>query len=102
MTCDHNQRTRYTNGFQCNDKCGQWFPKDSPTYRKGEYMSSLWMYLHNVGIDLRANNIDDTAVMAMKDEIGIDIDHDNYEELITKAEALIKRTKLIEIIQGTN
>lgn len=98
MTCSHNKRSRSTTGFQCTDECGQWFSKDSPTYRKDEYMSSLWMHLHNTGIYLRTNDIDDTAIVAMKDEIGIGIKHDNYEELITKAEALIKRTKLIEIV----
>lgn len=44
----HNNRCRTTTGFYCED-CGQFFPKDSPTYQRYEYPSSLWCVIHNIG-----------------------------------------------------
>ena len=46
----HNQRCRYTHGFHCED-CDTFFPRESPTYRRHEEISSLEMVIHNIGCD---------------------------------------------------
>jgi len=90
--CVHNERSRYTHGFQCND-CDTFFPKESPTYRRCEYLNTLWMRLHNIGVDFhragRKGTLEDDEVRKMRDKIGIGIKHDNYEELIAEAEIMI-------------
>ena len=87
--CSHNQRCRYTHGFYCED-CNTFFKKDSPTYRSGELLSSIWMVLNNINVDLfRAGEAKDEEVKKMKDKIGIGIVHDNYEELIEDAEVIM-------------
>ena len=89
--CIHNQRCRYTHGFYCED-CETFFDKDSSTYRSGELLSSIWMTLHNINVALVRSGKDANAVItAMRDKIGIDIEHDNYEELITEAEFVMAR-----------
>jgi len=92
MNCDHNHRNRFSDGFFCED-CGIFFQKDSPTYRKTELLSDIYLVLHNVnakryqaGLPL----IDE--IKTMLEEIGINKKHDNdYEELIAKAEVLMSR-----------
>jgi hypothetical protein len=87
--CEHNQRCRYTHGFFCED-CGEFFGKDSPTYRSGEYLSTLWMVCHNINASaLQAKKPEVPEALAMRDKIGIGIRHKNYEEIIAEAEALI-------------
>jgi hypothetical protein len=100
MSCTHNNRTRYTDGYRCTepDGCGLWIEAASPEYRQDEYMSTLWMKLNNVGVDLREQGKADNKIMAMKRDIGIGIKHENYEELITKAETLIREQRLINLI----
>ena len=94
--CTHNRRTRYEYGFQCDDKCGEFFHEDTPTYRKDEYLSSLWMALHNINAGRGKQGqgvIDD--VLKMRDKIGIGIKHENYEELIKDAEAILNKHRSI-------
>lgn len=87
--CTHNQRRRYTHGFFCED-CGEFFAKDSPTYRSDEYLSSLWMACHNLNATaLQAGKPEVPEALAMRDKIGIGIKHENHEELITEAEAML-------------
>ena len=89
--CIHNQRTRYTDGFFCKD-CSTFFGNDSPTYRSGELMSDLWMVLNNINVGLsRGGQERDPEVSAMIDEIGICVAHENYEEIITKAEKIMNK-----------
>jgi len=91
MKCIHNHRCRYTDGFYCED-CNTFFGKDTPTYRSGELLSSIWMVLHNINVDrVRAGNVVDVDVLSLKDEIGIGIGkkHENFEELISKAEIIM-------------
>ena len=88
MTCDHNTNiTRYTNGFQCED-CDAFFGVDTPTYRSGEYLSSIWMVLHNINASSKERCAD---VSTMMDKIGIGIKHTNYEELIEEAEVIMTK-----------
>ena len=47
-TWPHNNRCRYTIGFQCED-CGAWFPVESIGYKRHEYPSTLWMAIWNLG-----------------------------------------------------
>ena len=84
--CEHNQRTRYTTGFQC-ENCDTFFPKNSPTYRADEYINTLWMSVHNVNAKaLQAGLPEIPEAIKLRDEIGIGVKHINYEEVITKAE----------------
>lgn len=97
MNCIHNERTRYNTGFQCNDECGLFFPKDSPIYRKDELLSTMWMILHNINVDRsREDKPEDKEAQILKDEIGIGVKHENYEELISRAEIIIKKHRLDE------
>ena len=51
----HNQRCRYTHGFQCDD-CGTFIPKDSEEYLRTEGLSDYWMSIHNIGVYFRREN----------------------------------------------
>lgn len=88
--CVHNKRKRYSNGYYCND-CSRFISKDSPEYRQGELLSSIWMVLWNINAERRQNKLppfDDVAQLV--EEIGIGKRHENYEDLISKAEALME------------
>jgi len=89
--CIHDARTRGTEGFFCRD-CDQYFHKDSPTYRSGELLSSLWMALNNISVgSFRAGKGDIREALDMKAKIGIGVAHDNYEDLISEAEGLLAK-----------
>jgi len=89
LGCIHDARSRDTGGFYCRD-CKEYFRKDSPVYRSGELLGSLWMVLHNINVDLRrAGKHEDPSVSAIQDKIGIGVRHNNYEELIAEAEAIM-------------
>ncbi len=91
MACIHNDRERYTHGYHCHD-CDTFFHKDSPTYRSSELLSSIWMVLHNINVDLvRAGKESDTNITKMKDRIGISQDHKDYEEIIKESEILMAK-----------
>lgn len=91
MTCIHDQRTRYTHGFFCDD-CHTFFGEDSPTYRSDELLSSIWMVLHNINVKrFRASLPIDQEIADLKEEIGIDKKHDNYEDMIKRAEIAMKK-----------
>lgn len=88
---DHNSRTRYTDGFWCED-CKEWFSKSSPTYRSGELLSSIWMVLNNINAQrFRDGEEEDAEIAALKKEIGIGLEHDNYEDIISRAEPLMTK-----------
>lgn len=88
--CVHNQRCRYTDGFYCED-CQEFFPKDSPTYRAGEYLSSLWMACHNINAKaLQAGRPEVTQALFMRDKIGIGRVHADHESLIAEVEAFLR------------
>jgi hypothetical protein len=87
---EHNRRFRFTNGYFCED-CQTFFPKDSPTYRRTELLSQIWCVLNNINCDRER---EDLAVTKMMEEIGIGENHDHdYEELISKAEVVMKKYK---------
>ena len=89
--CVHNHRMRFTTGFFCED-CGQFFAKDSPTYRSDEYLGTLWMACHNVNAAaLQAGKPEIPEAIAMRDKIGVRKKHANYEELIAEAEAFLAK-----------
>ena len=91
--CRHNNRYRWTNGFHCRD-CDTFFPKDSSTYRSDELLCSIWMVLNNINVELgRAGEAIDQEVAEMKELIGIDKIHNNYEDLISQAEIVMERYK---------
>lgn len=91
MECMHNKICRYTDGFQCRD-CGTFFSNDSPTYRSGEMLTSIWMVLNNINVKRsRAGMSKDPEVSNMKGEIGIGIKHNNYEDLITRSEVIMAK-----------
>lgn len=87
--CPHNQRCRYTSGFYCED-CKTFFPKDSPTYRAEELLVTLWCALHNINArSVRGGGPEIADALAMRDKIGINKQHDDYEALILEAENVI-------------
>ena len=89
--CIHNARVRSTKGFYCRD-CEEFFNKDSPTYRSGELLSSIWMVLHNINAARGRGNLEYFEdVTQLKEEIGLGKKHDNYEELISKAEVIMRK-----------
>lgn len=89
--CKHNDRTRYTTGFHCND-CNTFFSKNSPTYRSDELLSTIWMVLWNINVERRRAKQDiSSKITTMLDKIGIGIKHNNYEELITEATFIMNR-----------
>lgn len=90
--CIHNQRCRWTHGFQCED-CNTFFPLESPTYRRSEYLGTCWMALHNVNSRRHRAKVDPHADVAeLCDRIGVGQDHfDDYEELIGEAEAMLAK-----------
>lgn len=51
----HNQRTRYTTGYQCNE-CGMWVAKDSDEYQITERVSDCQIALHNIQAWCRRND----------------------------------------------
>lgn len=91
MECIHNARARSTEGFFCED-CNTFFGNDSPTYRSGELLSSIWMVLHNINVSFyRAGEKTSEEIVNMKNKIGIGVAHENYEELISEAEILMSK-----------
>ncbi len=89
--CQHNQRCRYEHGFYCED-CKTFFGKDSSTYRKGELLFSIWMVLNNINVDeYRAGRKPIIEVENIQEKIGINKQHENYEELITEAEIILAK-----------
>lgn len=89
--CQHNQRCRYTHGFYCED-CKTFFPKDSPTYRSGELLKSIWSVLHNINAErIQVGDPEIAEVLTMKNKIGIGKKHDDYEALIAEAEIIMKK-----------
>lgn len=69
--CDHNRVCRHTDGFHCYE-CDTFYGMDTPTYRSGELLTSIWMVLNNINADLhRAGKDRDSNVDRMKDKIGI-------------------------------
>jgi hypothetical protein len=53
----HNNRGRYTDGFQCED-CGNFYPKGSEDYTRYEYLSTLRFVIHNIKVSYIRNNRD--------------------------------------------
>lgn len=51
----HNARTRYTTGYFCRD-CGSFIERDSLLYFMTEQVGSIWMAIHNRGVDFRRGN----------------------------------------------
>lgn len=85
--CRHSHRCRYGDGFKCED-CGRFIERSSPEYRRDEEMSNAWCELHNLPIHHPESAIEATS---LRDEIGIGIDHDNYEELLSRAQSLLSK-----------
>lgn len=91
MECIHNNRSRYTHGFHCED-CNTFFPKNSSTYRSGELLRSLWIVLHNINVLRYGKNLpEDIEVTEMKNKIGIKLEHIDYEGIISEAEKIISK-----------
>ena len=90
MECIHNNRACYKNGFYCED-CNTFFSKDSPTYRRDELLSSIWMVLHNINAKKVREGSHAIDALMMRDKIGIGIDHENYQDLIEEAEKIMEK-----------
>ena len=90
-TCVHNARCRYSHGFYCED-CNTFFAKDSPTYRSGELLGSIWCVLNNINANsIQAGGPRIEDALDMMNKIGIGLKHANYEELIAGAELVMKK-----------
>ncbi len=91
IQCIHNNRTRFPDGFHCSD-CSKFFSKDSSVYRKEELLVLLWMALNNVHVRIaRASNAPSSDALIMREKIGIEGNHENYEELIAEAESILAK-----------
>lgn len=91
MNCIHNQRSRYTSGYYCRD-CRVFFDANSPTYRSGELLDSIWMVLNNINAErVRAKEPKIKEVADLKEEIGIGLKHKNYEDIIQRAEIVMSK-----------
>lgn len=91
MTCRHNQRCRYTDGFYCED-CETYFHKDSPIYRSSELLSSIYFALHNINAQrLQDKQLPYEDVKCFLDMLGFGKKHENYEELIVEAKTLLSK-----------
>ena len=88
---NHNQQCLFTHGFYCED-CRTFFPKDSPTYRKGRLLESIWTVLHNINAkSLQAGGPPIEDAIAMRDKIGVGQKHEDYEALIAEAEIIMAK-----------
>jgi len=94
----HNARCRYSNGFLCED-CGEFFPKDSPTYIRYELPMDLWMVVHNIGVDLvRAGKTRPEIIRTICDKLnGVSDDDDQNRREAVLNEAL----RLIAVCRKT-
>ena len=91
IICNHNQRCRYTHGFYCED-CDTFFSKESEAYRQDELLGNLYLGLHNINADSHISGHGDIKeIVDMMDKIGIGIKRENYEELISETEAIMKK-----------
>ena len=89
--CIHNARSRYTHGFYCRD-CATFFEKSSAVYRKEELVKSIYMVLNNINAPLlREGRAGHKDVADMKEEIGIGKTHENYEDIIFRAEKIMSK-----------
>ena len=87
--CDHNQRTRFTAGFYCED-CKTFFAACTAEYRSSELLFSIRLTLHNLNVERHRNGLTplpDISAMAEK------LKHasDDYESLVAEAEAVMQR-----------
>ncbi len=92
MSCTHNQRTRYTYGFYCED-CDNFFGLDTPDYRYDEYIWSLDFVVNNMIVDLkRANKKIPSDMCYIFDRLEHATEGSIADEkLVVDAEALIKK-----------
>ena len=49
--CDHDSRTRYDIGFQCNERCLRFFSRDTIEWKRSDGLSELWCAIHNYMAD---------------------------------------------------
>ena len=88
LHCDHNHRCRYTHGFYCEDYNKSSNQSDIPAMN----YYTLWMVMHNINADsIQKGGPEIKDALAMRDKIGINIKHDDYEKLIDEAEVVMKR-----------
>lgn len=89
MMCSHNQRTRYTHGFLCED-CDTFFSESTTTYRSTELLSTLWMVLNNIHVEVhRRDGVGVPKALLLRNKIGIGIEHEDFEDLIKEAESIM-------------
>jgi hypothetical protein len=90
-TCPHNQRSRFTHGFFCKD-CNTFFENGSDVYRSGELLSSIWMVLHNINVHSVRDGMGEAEdALYMRNKIGIGLQHDDYEGIISEAEIVMEK-----------
>ena len=88
----HNNRTRYSSGYYCRD-CDTFFPKSGPTFQRTEYLTDLWMALHNINAIRLQKKLEELPdVKAARDAIGLGPNRvGDYRELIKLAEETLAR-----------
>ena len=65
--CDHNRRSRWTNGFQCNDVCKKWIGENDDEYLE-ELISNYYLGLRNTRIDMTKNNQNTKEIEVLEKE----------------------------------
>ncbi len=87
--CTHNNRCRYTHGYHCED-CNTFISKDSVYFRKHDLLNQYSMVLHNINAERGQKGlVYITAVKELQNLIDSKDVHDNYEQLIALAEAMV-------------
>lgn len=87
--CTHNNRCRYTHGYHCED-CNTFISKDSDYFRKHDLLNQYSMVLHNINAERGQKGlVYITAVKELQNLIDSKDVHDNYEQLIALAEAMV-------------
>jgi hypothetical protein len=87
----HNQRCRYTHGFQCDD-CGTFIHKDSEEYLRTEELNSYDMSIHNIRVYFHRENIELPQDMIDLKKQFNELDRKNCYEI----QAMISNYKLIK------
>ena len=91
MSCKHNHRCRYFEGYFCED-CETFFPKDSQVYRETELPSEIGFVLHNINATrVREGLPIDDEVKQLCDKFFPILSDEDLDTLIAEAEVLMAK-----------
>lgn len=92
----HNQRCRYTTGYQCDD-CNNFFDKDSEEYLRTEGISNYSMSIHNIGVYFYRENTElPQDVIELKNQFDELTKKNCYEVPMDEIQSMITNHKLVK------